>query len=68
MKAVLEFDLPEDRVDFRNASDANIAFTLIRDIREVIRDLRKYGKGTEQSTLDAIWNMIHEDFQDLDER
>jgi hypothetical protein len=69
MKAKLKFKLPEENVEFKNASDAGQAFSLLHDIDETIREFFKYGEGTTaDKVLNAVRERIREEFPDLDER
>ena len=62
MKAVLEFNLPEDKDDFELASHALKLYCAITDIDNVARDVLKYGKDATDA-LEEIRNIagiVHE--------
>jgi hypothetical protein len=46
MRAVLEFDLPEDRVDFTQAIEAPKLFAAFREFDEWLRGVAKHGIST----------------------
>lgn len=43
MKAILEFDLPEDNSEFRNAVNANGMFSVLWDLDQHLRSKIKHG-------------------------
>jgi hypothetical protein len=43
MKAILEFNLPEDREDFETANNASKYISTLSDIKNMIRGFVKYG-------------------------
>ena len=59
MKAVLEFNLPEEQQDFYLASNA---FKLAATLRELIEDARrkdKYGTGEEVLNWSQVREWLH---------
>ena len=59
MKAILEFNLPEEKQEHNYAVNATEAFCALTDIYQKIRSVRKYGADIE-STLDEIENIVME--------
>lgn len=55
MKAVLEFQLPEDKDDFECASKANDLFLTIFDLDQFLRERIKY--ATDQVPQEAIQSL-----------
>lgn len=56
MKAIIEFDLPEERTDFEKASKANEYHLALWDLNEQLRSYEKYGHNfkTADEMLKAI--------------
>jgi len=48
MKATLEFDLPTERADYRNATYAGEMAQVISDLDQYLRNGLKYGGNTEE--------------------
>lgn len=71
MKAILEFNLPEDKNEWDNAVNANNMYCAIWDIRQEIRRVWKYGELTEgefeivQQIYDKVNEIINENNIDL---
>lgn len=57
MKAVLEFDLPQDDHEFRLASSAKELASALWDIDELLRSVVKYGRDPV-STIEECRSMI----------
>jgi hypothetical protein len=51
MKAILEFNLPEDDYDFRHCSKGTVYYHAIDDLRNHIRSLTKYGTTDQDIEL-----------------
>jgi len=49
MKAILEFNLPDDKSDFYIASRASEMHSALLEIQDYLRDKRKY---TDEKTID----------------
>ena len=62
MKAVLEFNLPEDGDDFRHAVNGEQYFTALHNIREDVRQIWKYNSLPEEQfdLVDRIYQMINQ--------
>jgi hypothetical protein len=60
MKAVLEFNLPEDGDDFRYAINGEAYREALYNIREDVRQIWKYRKLPEEqfNLVDEIYQMI----------
>ena len=63
MKATLEFNLPEEREEYKRANQSQDMFTAIFDFSEKLRSYRKYGHDfkTADEALDAINVLLHEE-------
>ena len=62
MKAVLEFNLPEDGDDFRHAINGEQYFIALHNIREDVRQIWKYNSLPEEQfdLVDRIYQMINQ--------
>ena len=62
MKAILEFNLPEDKEEFETASKAMDWAIVAWDIDQLLRDKLKYGKlfPNTRETLEEIRNTLNE--------
>lgn len=62
MKAVLEFNLPEDGDDFRYAINGEAYREALNNIREDVRQIWKYRKLPEDqfNLVDEIYQMINQ--------
>ena len=62
MKAVLEFNLPEDGDDFRYAINGEAYREALNNIREDVRQIWKYRKLPEEqfNLVDEIYQMINQ--------
>jgi len=62
MKAVLEFNLPEDGDDFRHAVNGEQYFIALHNIREDVRQIWKYNSLPEEQfdLVDRIYQMINQ--------
>ena len=49
MKAVLEFNLPEERIEHLRAVQAGAAWSTLSDIDQHLRSIIKYGDGNYKS-------------------
>ena len=72
MKAILEFNLPDDDIEYRNTIDARRAKRLISDIKGDIRYILKYWPETKtvedyKVALEKIRSAIYEEFPDIDD-
>lgn len=69
MKAILEFDLPEEREDFRMATQAVDYYLVIHDLFGEIRSALKHGCGEfadrDEDTLEAVREWL---FASMEER
>jgi hypothetical protein len=60
MKAILEFDLPEDQDLFKWASNASTYHSALMAIREHIRMRRKNLDGREYEIMDEVYEFVCE--------
>ena len=62
MKAILEFNLPEDGDDFRYAVNGEQYFIALHNIREDVRQIWKYNSLPEEQfdLVDRIYQMINQ--------
>lgn len=60
MKAILEFNLPEDSDDFRYAINGEEYFIALRNLKEDVRQIWKYRELSEDqfNLVDEIYRMI----------
>jgi hypothetical protein len=73
MKAILEFNLPEDRDDHELAINAGKYYSIIWDIDQFLRNKTKYAEqGTPEpftramyEVRDELWKLINEHNLDL---
>ena len=59
MKAILEFNLPEEKQEHNYAVNALEAFGALSDIQQELRRIRKYD-ADPQEVLEAIENIVLE--------
>ena len=74
LKAILEFDLPEDREDFHGASHAWDFWNCLSEFDSHLRGLQKYAPDfgeKEQELVDQLrekfWNILRENNITLEE-
>ena len=62
MKAILEFNLPEDGDDFRYAINGEEYYHALNNIREDVRQIWKYQQLTDEQykIVDEIYQMINQ--------
>ena len=62
MKAILEFNLPEEGDDFRYAINGEEYFLALNNIREDVRQMWKYQELSENEykIVDEIYQMINQ--------
>ena len=62
MKAILEFDLPDDEYDFRCANEGAALRGVLRDLDNWLREKLKYGHDFEDagSALEAARNELRD--------
>ena len=63
MKAILEFELPENESELQAAVHAMDQLASIRDFGERLRSLNKYGHGFQ--TTDEALNSLYSDYCDI---
>jgi len=63
MKAILEFNLPEDGDDFRYAINGEEYREALNNIREDVRKIWKYRELPEEQ-----WNLVDEIYQMINQR
>ena len=63
MKAVLEFDLPEEKWEFQRASNASEAWCALYDLDAELRNMLKYGLNEgHPKTVEEMAHMIRRDY------
>ena len=67
MKAILEFELPDDKVEFDTASKAMDWAILAWDIEQYIRNRLKYEKDLDVSSLEELQLLRNELHHKMDE-
>lgn len=62
MKAILEFDLPDDEYNFRRANEGAPVHGVLRDLDNWLREKLKYGHDFEDagSALEAARNELRD--------
>lgn len=60
MKAILEFNLPEDTQEHWRAVNALQAWAALSEIRLMIRSYHKHGEGAADAVLDKINHIVLE--------
>ena len=60
MKAILEFDLPEDEHEFRRHIDGPKAFWALSDIKEYLRGQVKYVEPEQRDDTETIYKRLHQ--------
>lgn len=62
MKAILEFNLPDDKHEWDNAINADNMYCVIWDIRQEIRRVWKYGELSEEqfTIVEQIYDKVNE--------
>ena len=67
MKAIIEFELPEDQEEYQMANNASKMYTALWDIRQLFRSTLKYNKtGLNDEQLEQWEAMRGEFFEILD--
>jgi hypothetical protein len=63
MKAILEFNLPEDQREFEIANQSKDMLCIIGNLEDALRSYLKYGHEfkTPEETLEAIRARLHEE-------
>ena len=61
MKAILEFDLPEDQIEFELAQQGARYRRVLEDVRDQLRTWHKHGHefSTPGDMLEACWKHLH---------
>ena len=65
MKAIIEFELPEDQEEYQMANDASKMYMALWDIRQLFRSKLKYNSdGLNDEQLEQ-WEAMRGDFFDI---
>jgi hypothetical protein len=65
MKAIIEFELPEDQEEYQMANNASKMYTALWDIRQLFRSTLKYNKtGLNDEQLEQ-WEAMRGEFFDI---
>ena len=65
MKAIIEFELPEDQNEYEKANNANKMYMALWDIRQLFRSKLKYNSdGLNDEQLEQ-WEAMRGDFFDI---
>ena len=62
MQAILEFELPDEERDFRDAVDGTDASAALRELSELLRSRIKYGIPDTVKTPDDAYEEIRAEF------
>ena len=65
MKAIIEFELPEDQEEYEMANNASKMYTALWDIKQLFRSTLKYNPmGLNSKELEQ-WEAMRSDFFDI---
>jgi hypothetical protein len=65
MKAIIEFELPEDQEEYQMANDASKMYTALWEVRQLLRSKLKYNSdGLNDEQLEQ-WEAMRGDFFDI---
>ena len=65
MKAIIEFELPEDQNEYEKANNANKMYMALWDIKQLLRSKLKYNSdGLNDEQLEQ-WEAMRGDFFDI---
>ena len=65
MKAIIEFELPEDQEEYQMANNASKMYTALWDIRQLFRSTLKYNPaGLNDEQLEQ-WEAMRGEFFDI---
>ena len=65
MKAIIEFELPEDQDEYQMANDASKMYTALWEVRQLLRSKLKYNSdGLNDEQLEQ-WETMRGDFFDI---
>jgi len=65
MKAIIEFELPEDQEEYQMANNASKMYTALWDIRQLFRSTLKYNKtGLNDEQLEQ-WEAMRGEFFEI---
>jgi len=64
MKAILEFNLPDDEEDYRRARDGAKAFIVLSDLDNWLRDKIKYSNTTTEDEK-IVFGLCRDELQNL---
>jgi hypothetical protein len=65
MKAIIEFELPEDQEEYEKANNANKMYMALWDIRQLLRSKLKYNSdGLNDEQLEQ-WEAMRGNFFDI---
>jgi hypothetical protein len=61
MKAILEFNIPEEDYEFRMAIDGHKYHSILADLVQEVRNARKHGHPFKSAdeVLDWLWEELH---------
>ena len=65
MKAIIEFELPEDQDEYQMANDASKMYTALWEVRQLLRSKLKYNSdGLNDEQLEQ-WEAMRGEFFDI---
>lgn len=64
MKAIIEFNFPEDQAEYDLMLDSSKMFCSLIDIEQMLRGIYKYDETLNQSQYDIV-EKIREEFYDI---
>jgi len=65
MKAIIEFELPEDQNEYEKANNANKMYMALWDIRQLLRSKLKYNSDGLNDEQLQQWEAMRGDFFDI---
>jgi len=65
MKAIIEFNLPEDRDEYQMANDASKMYLALWDIKQLLRSKLKYNPDGLNSKELEQWEAMRGEFFDI---
>lgn len=62
MKAILEYNLPDDQHEYDLANSSGAMYNALHDIRDELRRMHKYGEfdGEQWEIVDKIYQQFHD--------
>ena len=65
MKAIIEFELPEDRDEYQMANDASKMYITLWDIKQLLRSKLKYNPDGLNAEQLEQWEIMQYEFYEI---